>query len=428
MIEIKDKAECCGCGSCLQVCPVNAISMQEDEEGFLYPQVDSTTCVNCGACSEVCPVSNVIRKMRMGPLPMTYLGFDSDTKSREKSASGGAFIAIARSFINIYKGVVFGAAYDQNQKVYHTFSDNITDLHKFQKSKYVQSESYQSIALVGDYLKNNRYVLYSGTTCQIYGLKSYLSFMGINTERLFCIDLSCHGVPSPKVQREYIKDIEEKYSEKVRSLCNREKIVMKMTYQNCYSVTLSNGMKLIKPFSEDPMARCFFSGLISRPSCYNCAFKAIWRQSDLTLGDYWFWSEISKNHEDRFGISLILCQSNKGDKLIHECEGLELTIIDSENGIKCNGGMLYKSDRVNPGRGGLFQKLGTLRFSELANIYAPIGKKQKMKNLLRKVLVWKLGIYPSWEARGKHREYKARLGKELPPNISEEIVLSNNKK
>lgn len=199
MISIKDKKACCGCGACVQRCPKQCITLHEDSEGFLYPVADASVCINCGLCEKVCPVIN--QHTAHEPL-QTFAAKNPNEAVRAASSSGGVFTMLAERVIKS-GGVVFGAAFDQQWKVVHTCATTIGGLQKFRGSKYLQSQTNNTFKEAEAYLKQGRQVLYSGTPCQVAGLKRYLRK---DYDNLLTLDFICHGVPSPGVFRTYLRD------------------------------------------------------------------------------------------------------------------------------------------------------------------------------------------------------------------------------
>lgn len=199
MIDIKEKKECCGCNACAQRCPKSCITMREDSEGFLYPEVDKEICIDCGICEKVCPVMYQGNKRK--PLAV-YAVKHKNNEIRLSSSSGGVFTALAESVID-EGGVVFGAKFDDNWCVVHSYSETKEGLAAFRGSKYLQSRIGDSFKKVECFLKANRKVLFSGTPCQIAGLKRFLRK---EYDNLLTVDFVCHGVPSPGVWREYLNE------------------------------------------------------------------------------------------------------------------------------------------------------------------------------------------------------------------------------
>ena len=199
MIKIIQKEQCCGCSACLHICPKHSISFREDKEGFLYPQVDTATCIDCGLCEKVCPVLNQGEE-RM-PLKV-YAAKHADDEIRMKSSSGGIFTLLADQIID-KGGVVFGARFNENWEVVHDYTETKEGLAPFRGSKYVQSNIGNSYKQVEEFLKTGREVMFTGTPCQVAGLKKFLR---IDYENLLTVDFVCHGVPSPMVWRKYLAE------------------------------------------------------------------------------------------------------------------------------------------------------------------------------------------------------------------------------
>lgn len=272
MIKITDKQNCCGCSACKSICPKHCITMQEDEEGFLYPQIDLDICIDCKLCEKVCPVQNILQGKGIESI---YTICSKDRENLIESASGGSFIPLAEYVID-KGGVVFGAAYDNNMLLKHQYAESKHEIKKFRGSKYIQSDIDDSFNKVKLFLKKGRIVLFSGTPCQVQGLYNFLR--NTNIDNLITLDFVCHGVPSPKVFKKYIKYIENKYKAKVKDYKFRTK---KFGYTGCsynYSYSfLSNG-KRIWADNEDKyaqfMTKSFFAEMTSRPSCSKCAFKS----------------------------------------------------------------------------------------------------------------------------------------------------------
>ena len=199
-IEILNKENCCGCSACMQVCPKQCITMVRDAEGFLYPTIDYARCVNCGICRNSCPILNA--KQREETVDAAYAAYVNDDNIRLNSSSGGIFSSLAESIIDQH-GIVFGAALDKEQHVYHRSINTIEDLQLLQGSKYVQSTIGETYKEVKVYLDNGITVLFTGTACQISGLKHYLHKDYAN---LYTVDVLCHGTPSPKLWERYLEN------------------------------------------------------------------------------------------------------------------------------------------------------------------------------------------------------------------------------
>ncbi len=199
-IQIKNKQDCCGCYACYNCCPVHAISMRQDAEGFWYPEVHADTCVRCGLCATVCPFAN---KPDDQTLTQAYACYAKDPEEHKTSSSGGVFAILARDVL-AEEGVVCGAAFDEAMQVNHLCITSYEELKRLKGSKYVQSRIGNVYSEIRRFLMDGKKVLFSGTACQVAGLKNYLKR---DYENLLCVDLICHGVSSPKVWERYLKEL-----------------------------------------------------------------------------------------------------------------------------------------------------------------------------------------------------------------------------
>lgn len=310
MIQIKDKSTCCGCTACASICSHNAISMIPDILGFLYPEVDLEQCVNCGLCDKVCQFHNHYNRYDNYDMPQVYqfrLKQDSELK---KSQSGGAFFAIADNFIED-GGVVYGAAFNETWKVVHRRATDNQSISALRMSKYVQSDMCGVFSLVKEDLRNNRKVLFSGTACQVAGLKSYIPSRMHNN--LFCIDIICHGVPSPKIWEDYLAYLQETRKSKIIKACFRDK---RFGWHGAReSFLFENGNEEFRNTSN----YLYFSGLSVRESCSRCYYTNLKRVGDITVGDQWGISKDSPYEDDK-GLSLILINSDKGMQLFEDSQ------------------------------------------------------------------------------------------------------------
>ena len=279
MIDIQEKNKCCGCHACYNKCPKNAIEMIEDEKGFKYPKINNEKCINCGLCDKVCPIIN---NPKIQNEPKAYACINKDEKIRMQSTSGGIFTLLATVIIN-KGGVVFGASFNNDFKVIHTYTETIEELEKFRGSKYLQSDINNSYKKAKDFLDNDRFVLFTGTPCQIEGFKS---FLGKEYEKLYLQDIICHGVPSPKVWDEYKKYRENKAGAKLKGMSFRSKYG---TTWGKYHVNMKfeNDKNYDMFHNDDVYMKAFLNHLSLRESCTDCKFKKKNRLSDITLADFW---------------------------------------------------------------------------------------------------------------------------------------------
>lgn len=320
MLIYERKEQCNGCRACEQICPRNCIRMTMDEEGFYYPEINSALCVNCGLCRRVC---REVERKRDDNYNLAYAVRNRNDDIRMRSSSGGVFYELARSVIEM-GGCVFGAAFDEDFNVCHIGVESVEGLELLMGSKYVQSNTRGSYQEVDALLKSGRYCLYSGTPCQIAGLKAYL---GREEERLICVSVICHGVPSPEVWRRYLLFLKGRYGEdKIKSVSFREKwggwrhFSMRIEFENnVYS----------EYYSDDLFVAGFLQNMYLRPSCYGCRVKGAGQQADIILGDYWGVEEYHPQIDDRRGTSAVIINSEKGKRLFDKIKG-HLECVSSE--------------------------------------------------------------------------------------------------
>ena len=332
MIDIKEKKNCCGCEACVQRCPKSCITMREDNEGFLYPEIDKDICIDCGLCEKVCPVINQAEERK--PLAV-YAAKHKDEQIRMASSSGGAFTAIAESVID-EGGVVFGAKFNQDWNVVHSYTETKEGLGAFRGSKYVQSRIGESYKEAESFLKAGRKVLFSGTPCQIAGLKRFLRK---EYDNLLTVDFICHGVPSPGVWREYLKEetarqCSEKNSVLQRPIHERNAFIegisfrdkrlgwKKFSFALALSTTNGSGAKntvlLSEPLNKNIFLRGFLADLYLRPSCHACPSKSLKSGSDITIGDFWGVQNVMPEIDDDKGVSVVMVNSEKAGTLVEK--------------------------------------------------------------------------------------------------------------
>ncbi len=331
MIEIKRKANCCGCSACKSICPRKAISLVCDNEGFSYPVVNDELCIKCGLCLASCPIS-YRDSHKVGNTPLqVFAAHSRDEKIWFTSSSGGIFMALATHVIE-KGGTVFGAIYDKNFKVEHARISVKNELNKFQGSKYVQSDIDGIFHQVKIDLSNGKLVLFSGTPCQVEGLNLFLQKPFAN---LITCDIICHCVPSPKVFADYIAYLQEKYKSCITEINMKDKTLG--WGRQSLRIRFENGEDLFNTPDSNLWNNLFYSRLISRPSCYECRFTNVNRPGDLTIGDFW---GIEKTHPelyDKKGVSLIYVNTQKGKDVMENISGtLKLTECRLEESIQDN--------------------------------------------------------------------------------------------
>lgn len=346
LMETKRK-DCVGCHGCFAICPVHAISMERDAEGFLYPVVDEEKCVDCGACLKVCQISNQSKAGKLIPTE-AYACMNRDTEERLASSSGGVFIVLAKYVIE-KGGVVFGASFDEKMDLRHTYASDVEGLRQFMGSKYLQSTIGDSYAEARSFLRKGRLVLFSGTPCQIHGLKL---FLGKEYDNLIAVDLACHGVPSPAVFRKHLDDLERAHHSPVVVFHFRAKHT---GWKDFSSIALyQNGERSSTRHGDCPFMKGFLDNLYLRDSCHRCMNKGENRYSDVTLGDYWGVEHREPAWDDDKGTSVVFTRTAKGKELMEDVsDDVRWKPTDKEYAEKCNSAMVAPV-ALHPKRGAFF--------------------------------------------------------------------------
>lgn len=327
MIKVKDKFRCCGCEACASSCPVRCIELVMDKEGFLYPQVDVTRCIDCSKCERVCPELVEVKESEVATV---YAAVNPDEEVRCVSSSGGIFTLLAESVL-AKNGVVFGARFGKDCNVIHDYTEAKEGLDAFRGSKYVQSRIGETFKQAEQFLKTGHKVLFSGTPCQVMGLKRYLRR---EYDNLLTVDFVCHGVPSPLVWKKYMEETIARQCDKnsVSShpkplILGRDILIKGISFRNkClgwkkYSFALilskvtaageKNTVSLSSIFYDNAYMQAFLANLSLRPSCYHCPAKLGKSGSDITLGDFWGIDRIAPELDDDRGCSLLIINNSE---------------------------------------------------------------------------------------------------------------------
>ncbi len=390
-LKSNKKEECCGCTACEQVCPVNAISMNSDKEGFKYPIINEHVCVNCNKCEQVCSFGKNSLENVMGEkneYPYIYGFKNKSDEIRVNSSSGGAFYAMAEQVLN-NKGYVVGCAFNDKYEAVHVVIESPEEITRLQKSKYVQSDLQNVFSKIDNLLGEKRIVLFTGTACQVDGLLNYLKERRRDIKGLITCDIICHGVPSPLIFKEYLKYRSKK--NKVKNVDFRYK-----TKRGGWSpLVLRIGMEdkiYEKTSGEDIYYRLFFGHYIVRPCCHECRYTNFNRVSDITIADFW---GIEKSHPeflDGLGISLVMVNSEKGKQLFESFKEKHITC--NSNKAECIQPNLERPTPKNPNRQlfwNEFQKKGfkkaALKFGD-DSLHIKIRK--KIGIVLRKIPLYNL--------------------------------------
>lgn len=340
MINIKDKKNCCGCKACEIICPKNCIEMTVDEEGFWYPIVDKDKCIDCGMCEKSCPILNKASRKKSFDAKV-YGAYSNNESIRINSSSGGMFSELAASVLE-KNGAVFGCTMnDDFSFAKHIKVEAIDDLPKLQGSKYLQSDTNITFEEVKNCLQNGQEVLYSGTPCQIAGLKSYLGKYS-KDYNLVTVDIICHGVPSSNVWNCYKSALVKKFDSTVEKISFRNK---SNGWQNYSLLCEFENKKEYKKFAGDDLyLRGFVADYYLRPSCYDCQFKGDNIKSDITLADFWGIDKVNPKFNDDKGVSLVVINSQKGQQIFDEIKDNKKITYFSENAEK---GLEYNPSYYN---------------------------------------------------------------------------------
>ena len=320
-MNLASHLECTGCGACASVCPKRCIQMKIEENGFFYPHVNHNNCIDCGLCTQNCHIFN--KKGNNTFEKIYFCGWDSSEIKRFEGSSGGIFGALAE-FVIATGGIVYGAVLSSDKKTLSHQSTKDVSLSELKKSKYVESDMNFTISRIKKDLRNGHFVLFCGTPCQTYGVRKVFEY---KYENLLLCDFFCHGVPSQIRYQQYLKELEDKYGAPVEDIGFRTKKYGWKTY--CIVVNFKNGKQYVKLANEDPYYKHFFSNTNIRPSCYNCNRVAN-SEADITLGDFWEARKKGYSDDDK-GISLIICNTEKGKHIISKLNSIELKKIKKKD-------------------------------------------------------------------------------------------------
>lgn len=325
-----DYEKCTGCGACVQRCPKRCISWTEREFGFRYPQIDKDACVNCGQCEKVCPID---KALEVSAEQKAYAAVHKDDEVLAKSTSGGAFTAIADA-VFAQGGIVYGAAMLDGMQVKHIRTSGKDDFEGLRSSKYLQSDTGTTYQMVEQDLKQGKTVLYSGTPCQIDGLKN---FLGKDYENLYTVDIVCHGVGSQAYFDKYMDYARERYG-KIKALRFRSKEYAGWSCGGGVVVVDSSDCLKKIPYRDfdNYYYSYFLSGDIYRKSCYSCKYANTNRVGDFTLGDYWGVEALNLPLQTKNGCSLLLVNNRHAMLLLDEIESLDRVETTVEQAAHCN--------------------------------------------------------------------------------------------
>ena len=411
MIQTKKKTDCCGCSACVQACPKQCISFDEDEQGFRYPVVNQESCIDCGLCEKVCPCLNSSEQV---PPKEVYAVKNPDEKIRKESSSGGVFTMLAENVLD-KGGIVFGARFNEKWEVVHDYTETKEGLIAFRGSKYVQSQIRNTYIQTKEFLNEGRIVLFSGTPCQIAGLKKFLRR---EYENLLTVDFICHGVPSPGVFRWYIQ---EKTNNFVAQNCNEKsysfspilsipKETVKWPESICiknisfrdkregwkkYSFTIDlvettvqgsqNTISLSSNVVNNTFLKGFVHDLYLRPSCHKCPSRNYKSGSDLTIADFWGQEYMFPEFDNDTGVSAVIIKTDKGEKWV--CS-LKFPIMEKKtiDQVLADNPSLLQSKRQSYNSKKFWRIPDTFSFSERVNTAINLSFSEKIYLKLKSYL------------------------------------------
>lgn len=331
-------AECSGCGACADICPKNAIMMEFNDAGLLYPRVNESACIACDSCKTVCPCC---QDHTYPPAKAAYIAVCRKTGLVERSSSGGIFAAMAETVL-ARRGAVYGAAIMEDDdgldcRTVRVESD--AELYKIQGSKYVHCRTDRVFREIRALLQKQTPVLFSGTSCQVAALKLFLQKEYSN---LYTIDLVCHGVPELSHFREYIKSLEKKYKTTVHNVTFRNKSAAAdneggdafVLNLECGDSETNKLFRISIPKYLSAYYAMFLSRANYRPNCYCCPYASIKKPGDITLGDFM----PTKEELERFSLdegttySSVFIRTEKGralmDMVRENCRSVEIPLED----------------------------------------------------------------------------------------------------
>lgn len=391
MIEVADKARCCGCAACANACPKSCIDMELDGEGCEYPAVDAGKCIGCGLCERVCPVLNPVPEEPFGQ--RAFLVQHKDSEVLRESTSGGAFTAVAQTVLS-RGGVVFGHGYDG------TFSDgtprvaclaveDVESLSRFRNSKYVESWVGDALRRIKHEVETGRAVLFSGTPCQCEGLLNYL---GGHPANLLVVDFVCRAVPCRSVFRAYLDWVESETGERPAAVRFRDKEPYGYRYSSIRSLDGDGGLLRSSNVESDPYLRAFFHDMCDRPSCHECAFKKRYRRTDLTLWDCFDPSVYSKDFDDNRGATRVLAHTPAGASAADAVRGFACVLEICPDEAVAGMEQMTVPTPASPLRAEFMADVATLPGVEAIGKWFPDTARVKAERLVRRGLE-RTGLY-----------------------------------
>lgn len=364
---------CCGCEVCADACPFHAITMKADALGFRYPHIEPSKCRDCDICDKVCPMLSGIDSYKTNPIAFAARHKKQDVVST--SRSGGVFTAISDAVLN-YGGIVYGATLSDNMHVCHARADKPMARDAFKGSKYTQSQTTDIYKKVRQDLRNGLTVLFSGTPCQCAALDNFLKSK--EKKNLILVDIICHGVASDAVWDDFLKMVEKKEKQPIKTVDFRDKMIYGWSGLHRESFIMQDGRKVTLPMT-------YYQQFLLRPACHECPFASLTRVSDITLGDLWQWKESQtlENANDR-GISMVICNTEKGRLLMNSVRNdLKFKILDLKHCLQPN---LKRPTPENPLRKEFESDYSRYGFEYVRRKYYRVGLITRIKYEIKRAL------------------------------------------
>lgn len=372
----KEKADCCGCTACKNICPTKAITMQVDEEGFLYPVIDESKCIQCGACQKICAFQRGYSIQHRLEKPLVYAAKSKEIATRMASSSGGIFTELAHDILK-QNGILYGVKFNEKFDAIHTSVQTEEELKACRGSKYVQSNLQDIFQMVKNDLKGQRKVLFSGTPCQVAGLNRFLG--NIDKQNLLLVDIVCHGTPSNQLFKEYVAFCEEKKQSKMVAYYNRDK---SRGWGHNEKAVYANKKTDDKSVLSQAWKNIFYTNLALRPCCYNCQYTNTQRPSDITLADFWGIHQSNPEFADKKGVSLVMVNTTKGKEIFENIQARIETIQKTVEEASVKNPQLKHPIEKNPTQREKFWKVYREEgFTSILKKYGKYTMTFKIKNI-----------------------------------------------
>lgn len=376
MLVHEEKKNCCGCTACVNVCPKNCIDMQEDEYGFLYPVIDESKCVNCNLCRKTCAFVKRDDKEKSFDT-LVYAVKNKNEEIHEKSSSGGVFIPLS-DYVLDKNGVIYGAGYSDDFMIIHKRAVNASGRDEFVGSKYVQSNMNNCFSKVLEDLKADKFVLFTGTACQVHGLKAFLDNKKCNMDKLLTIDIVCHGVPSPKMWKDFLDRINKIGNLKSMTFTSKK---IKNELKGL-ELTFDSRENVLTGFYWTSYGKLFLNNYILRDSCFNCQYTSPTnRYADITLGDFWGLDKVMPDFVDKKGVSLVIINSQKGQAWFNEIK--DNFVLRESNVKDCLQPNLIEPSKMPENREKVLTMYKSKGYGYMVDKCFPISVKDKIKRCVR---------------------------------------------